>query len=67
MLACLSCSNGITCDSCIDGYYLDSASICLICPPNCTACYLDLFYSAPSCISCGINLGISSQAPYTCE
>ena len=25
---CISCSNATTCNSCIDGYYLDSANIC---------------------------------------
>ncbi|KAL4461650.1 hypothetical protein ABPG74_016274 [Tetrahymena malaccensis] len=37
-ILCKSCSNGITCDSCIDGYSLDSNKQCLPCDKTCQTC-----------------------------
>ncbi|KAL4461652.1 hypothetical protein ABPG74_016276 [Tetrahymena malaccensis] len=37
-ILCKSCSNGTTCDSCIDGYSLDSNKQCLPCDKTCQTC-----------------------------
>ncbi len=39
MAVCLTCKDGSTCDTCPDGYFLNTnTKICEICSDNCLTC-----------------------------